>query len=106
MFAQLLQQNRQLAVALAFNVEDEFARLFKLLPRRAAVHRPAAHAGRRLQFQSADALHKKFVKIGRENGEEFKAIQQWILRVGGLTQHALVEAQPSKFAVEIQTRVV
>ena len=55
-----------------------------------------------LLFQSADALHEKFIQIAADNGKELDALEQGCLFISGHVQHAAVEFQPRQFAVEIK----
>ena len=52
-------------------------------------------------FQSRDPDHVELVEVGRENGEELRAFQQWKRGVGGQRQHAGVEVQPAELAIEV-----
>ena len=51
-------------------------------------------------LQNGDALHEKFVQIGREDREEFDALEQRVTLIQRLGQDSAVEFQPAEIAVE------
>src|SRR5690606_22556086 len=52
-------------------------------------------------FQPGHANHVELVQIGREDGEELGAFQQWLGFVLGQRQHPRVEVLPREFPVEV-----
>ena len=74
--------------------------LGKLLRRRPPVGRHRGEAGLRLADQSGDADRVELVQVGRADRDEAHAFQQRMARVLGLLDHAVVEVEPGKLAVD------
>ena len=55
---------------------------------------------RRAAAQDGDALHEELVQIGGEDGEKLGALQQWIARIQGFGEDAIVEVQPAQIAID------
>ena len=73
----------------------------QLLGGRRAIGRAADHAGGDLLLDAGHADHKEFIEVGAEDREELDPLQQRVLLVKRLLQHAPVELQPAQLAVEI-----
>jgi hypothetical protein len=66
-----------------------------------AVRRDLLDVKQLLALQPGDADHEEFVEIVARDGEEADALQQRMRGVARLLQHAAVEGQPGKLAIEI-----
>ena len=58
------------------------------------------HVAERLLAQPGHADHEELVQVRREDRQELHPLQQRIVRVLGLFQHARVELQPAQLAVD------
>jgi hypothetical protein len=52
------------------------------------------------EHETADADLEELVEVGRGDGEEFDAFEEWEVIAEGFVEDALVEFQPGEFAVE------
>src|SRR5262249_39734163 len=66
------------------------------LPVEAPLHDIAFH----LLLEPGYAHLKKFIQVGRGNGEEFDSLQEGIGRIERFVQDALIEGQPAQLAAE------
>jgi len=64
-----------------------------------AVDGQLSDLGQPLPLQSADALHKEFVEVRPEDGQESHALQQRHILIQRQIEHALIEVEPGKFAI-------
>ena len=55
-----------------------------------------------LLFQAADALHEKFVEIGRGDRQELEPLEQRISFVFRFVQNPPIEREPRELAIEVQ----
>ena len=55
--------------------------------------------------QRRDPHHEELVEIGADDGEELHPLEQGVVGVVGLREHALVELEPAQFAVQVQRMV-
>ncbi len=76
------------------------------LRRRAPVLARHLDTGIDLVVQPGDADHVELVQVGRVDGAELHPLQQRQLLVLGQLEHALVEVEPRKLAVQVQRRVL
>ena len=87
---------------LGFELSHPFLDGGKLLARRAPVDRCLRHAAAHLPGQPCDADHREFVQIATRYGQEAQPFEQWVGRVAGFLQHAIVKGEPGQFAIEIE----
>ena len=103
---QLLAQKQEILVDAILDLVDDAVGFLDLFLGRAAVHRSQLDARCPLLLEAADALHEEFVDIGTDDGDELDPLEQRVVLVLGLGQHALVEFEPRKLAVEVVLRIV
>ncbi len=60
----------------------------------------ATRTGPRQRLQAADADHEELIEIGRRDGKEFQALEQWQVGTFRFREHAAVEFDPAEFPVE------
>ena len=92
-----------LALALLLVAHHQVA-LVDLLLRSAPVNRQLMHPSDDLLFQAADALHEKFVEIGRGDRQELELLEQRISFVFRFAQNPPIKRQPGELAIEVQIR--
>ena len=73
----------------------------KLLRRRHPVGRALLDPERLVRLQPGDADHEEFVEVAGGDRQEAQPLQQRVLVVAGLLQHAPVEGEPAQFPVEV-----
>src|SRR5690606_41704749 len=78
-----------------------FGHVGELLGKGEAVGAADGQVGLFAAFQPGHANHVELVQIGREDGEELGAFQQWLGFVLGQRQHPRVEDLPREFPVEV-----
>jgi len=55
-----------------------------------------------LLLETGDPHLKKFVEIGTDDAIEFQAFEERVVCVQCLIEHALVELQPTQFAIDVE----
>src|SRR5207302_4163743 len=90
--------DRHLAIDQSF---DPRADRLQLLERRHAVRRRDGDGGQDLLFEAGDADLEKVVQVLAEDGQEPHALEEGELRIFGHRQHALIEVEPGKLAVDV-----
>ena len=77
----------------------------QLLRRCQAIGAGCHHAGHHLLFQPGHPNHEKLIEIRRHDRQETDALEQRLFRILGLFQHALIEGEPGKLAIQEAIRV-
>ena len=72
----------------------------QLLGRRQAVGAGDGDAGPDLAAQAGDAHHVEFVEVVGGDRQEAQPLEQRVVRVAGLVQHALIEGEPGQLAID------
>ena len=72
----------------------------ELLGRREPVRALRRDALAHLALQAGDAHHEEFVEVVGRDRQEAHPLEQRMVLVGGLFQHAPIEMQPGQFAVD------
>ncbi len=78
----------------------------ELLGRGQPVSREVTHPRLDLLFEAGDAHHVELGEVGTEDREELHALEQWVVVVLGLLEHALLEREHAELAVEVERRRV
>ena len=68
-----------------------------------AVEAGVDDAGIHLLDEAGHADLEELVQVGADDGEELEPLQEWMVGVPGLLEHAAVEGQPAQLAVEKQS---
>ena len=71
----------------------------ELLPRAQPVLRKGVEFRTRLPAQTGDAHHEEFVEIIGRDRQKAQLLQQRVIAVRGLLEHAPIELEPGQFAV-------
>ncbi len=89
---------------------DKLARagvdLLELLGRAGAVGGALQYAGAGLADEAGDADGVEFIEVGGADGDEAQPLKQRVAGILGLGDHAEIEVQPGKLAVDEAGRVV
>ena len=75
------------------------------LLRRVAVGRRLGDAGLDLLPQAGDAHHEELAEDRADDADELDALEQRVVGVAGLVQHALEEVEHAELAVDVERRV-
>ena len=73
----------------------------ELLADRQPVGRPLLDPERLVRLEAGDADHEEFVEVVGRDRQEAHALEQRVLGVARLLEHAAVEGQPAQLAVEV-----
>ena len=76
----------------------------QLLGRGQSIRAAGDDAGAHLALEAGDAHHEEFVEIVGGNRQETHPLQQRMIGVAGLLEHATVEMEPRQFAVDESVR--
>jgi hypothetical protein len=55
--------------------------------------------------QGGNSHFEKFIKIAAAYGQKLQAFEQWIILILGFFEHAAVELQPRKLAIDVMPRI-
>ncbi len=80
-------------------LDDALLDADELLPRAEPVLRKGVELRARLPAQTGDAHHEEFVEIIRRDRQKAQLLQQRMIAVRGLLEHAPIELEPGQFAV-------
>ena len=80
-------------------LDDALLDADELLPGAEPVLRKGVELRTRLPAQTGDAHHEEFVEIIRRNRQKAQLLQQRVIAVRGLFEHAPIELEPGQFAV-------
>ena len=58
-------------------------------------------AGAEFLLERGKAHHEKLIDIGRDDGEEFDTLEEFIAPVARFFEHALLEFEQTDFAVDV-----
>ncbi len=98
----------QVAEALAGRLHDAPGALLRdgqQLLRRVAVRGRLGHAGLDLLPQAGDAHHEELAEDRPDDADELDPLEQRVVRVASLVEHALEEVEHAQLAVDVERRI-
>ena len=76
----------------------------KVSRRRQPVHRALDHLALDLLLDARHAHLEELIQVRADDAEELHPLQQRVLRVERLLQHAVIELQPAQFPIDEMSR--
>jgi hypothetical protein len=97
---EILLKHGERGLLLHLQIVDFLQDVFELLDRGLAVGRTHREALAHLAFEAGDAHHEELVEVGGRDRQKANTLQQRMRRVQRFLEHAAIELQPGKFAVD------